>query len=213
MSLFSAYSKGTALILTAFLFLSFSTSCGGIPPTYFYRVDYEIMEDESNHRDVVPVTLAIAPFKSDILYESDKIVYRNSRYEVQFYNYRRWIVPPKKLVTEKLYKHYRATGNFERVVRTPSTFPVDYILQGRIHAFEEWDEKDTWYGFVKLEFELRHAKTNEIVWEKVLSRRTTAKQKDPVSVVEAISESLNFVINRSIQGVQIHLVSHRAESR
>lgn len=213
MSLFSDYFKGAALILFGFLFLSFFASCGGIPLTYFYRVDYEIMADGSNHRDAVPVTLAIAPFKSDILYESDKIVYRNSRYEVQFYHYRRWIVPPKKLVTEKLYEHYRASGNFERVVRTPSTFPVDYILQGRVQAFEEWDEKETWYGLVKLEFELRHAKTNEIVWKQVFSRKTMAQRKDPVSVVEAISESLNSVINSSIQGVQSHMVSHIAESR
>ncbi|MCG8607115.1 ABC-type transport auxiliary lipoprotein family protein [bacterium] len=183
--------------------------CGGVPPTYFYRVDQNLDKDPSNGTDVLPVSIAVAPFKSDILYESDKIVYRSSLYEVQFYHYRRWIAPPRKLVTEELYKHYRRSGAFKQVVRLPSTQAVDYVLTGQIQSFEEWDEKEAWYGLVALEFQLQDPETKETLWESVISERSLAEKKDPVSVVRAINASLNAVLSKSISELKNHLRKER----
>jgi ABC-type uncharacterized transport system auxiliary subunit len=180
-----------------------------VPPTYFYRVDQNLDGDLSNGSDVLQVSIAVVPFKADILYESDKIVYRSSPYEVQFYHYRRWIAPPRKLVTEELFKHYRMSGAFKQVVRLPSTLAIDYVLTGQIQSFEEWDEENAWYGLVALEFQLQDPETKEIVWESVISERSLAEKKDPVSVVRAISTSLNAVISRSIAELKSHLREQR----
>ncbi|RMF59076.1 MAG: hypothetical protein D6743_16775 [Calditrichaeota bacterium] len=178
--------------------------CGGVPPTYYYRIDYPIENDATNST-VLPVTIGVAQFGSDALYEGDRIVYRQSPYEVQYYHYRRWIAPPRKIVTEKVLKQYQASGAFKQVVRLPARVEVDYILRGQIRAFEEWDESKTWYGIVSLDFRLQRAGSNEIVWEKTISEKTMAAKREPVEVVKAISESLNKVISSSIQQVKQQL--------
>ncbi|MFQ5601883.1 MAG: ABC-type transport auxiliary lipoprotein family protein [bacterium] len=189
----------TLLITSSFLVFC---HCGGVPPTYFYRVDYEMEAPNPHNNDIIPITLGIAPFTADHLFENDKIVYRYSPYEVQFYHYRRWVAPPKKIVAETVHKHYRASGVFKRVVNLPSTFKIDYILKGRILAFEEWDESQAWFGIVTLEFQLHNSANNEIVWEKTITEKTPAASKAPVGVVQAISESLNVVVKKSIEEIR-----------
>lgn len=182
----------------------FLIRCGGVPPTFYYRIDYEISESD-NRNSIIPITVGIAQFNADILYEGDRIVYRQSPYEVQFYQYRRWIAPPKKIITEKVLKQFRASGIFQRVVSIPSTFKVDYVLRGQIKACEEWDEEHAWYGIVTLEFQLQSTETKEIVWEKEISEKTIAQKKQPVEVVKAISRSLRAVVQNAIIEIEQYL--------
>ncbi|MFQ5824531.1 MAG: ABC-type transport auxiliary lipoprotein family protein [bacterium] len=186
--------------------LVFSIHCGSVPPTFYYRIHYEVPESEIRN-SIVPVTLGISQFTADILYEGDRIVYRQSSFEVQYYHYRRWIAPPKKIVTEKVLEQLRASGIFQRVVRIPSNFSIDFILKGQIKAFEEWDEKSAWYGLVTLSFQLQSAGNNEIVWEKEISEKTRAYKKEPVEVVKAISQSLKKVIEKAILEIEQNIKS------
>ncbi|NIR52506.1 hypothetical protein GWO43_28330 [candidate division KSB1 bacterium] len=184
--------------------------CGGVPPTYYYRIgldDHRV--EEQNNSTFIPVTLGIAQCTTDILYESDKIVYRDSPYEVQFYHYRRWIAPPKKLVTEKIFEQFRSSGYFRKVVSLPAKVELDYILKGRIEAFEEWDERNSWYGLVSVDFKLQNPKTREIVWEKTFSERTPAQKKEPVEVVKAISQSLYKVIGNALDEIKHNLRDYK----
>lgn len=176
------------------------SACSGVPPTYYYRVDYDVPA-EANDDNHLPLTIAVQHFSADLLYEGDRIVYRNSPYEVNFYYYRRWVAPPKKLVTEEVYQHFKKSGMFAKVVRTPAVTPVDYTLGGQIQAFEEWDASDGWFGLVSVQFQLRSSGNNEVVWEKTLSEKTRAAAKKPVQVVQAISQSLNAVTDKALQDV------------
>lgn len=194
------------IISGVLLLLSFHVwnGCGSVPPTYYYRIDYEI-ENSANQNHPVPASLGIVQFSADALYETDKIVYRHSPYEVQFYHYRRWVAPPKKIVTEHILEQFKSSGVFEAVVRIPSATQVDYILGGDIQAFEEWDEKEAWFGIVTIEFRLVDAQTQEVVWQQVLSGKTEAAEKEPVAVVEAISKSLKKVVQEAIPMIKQNL--------
>lgn len=175
--------------------------CGGVPVTYYYQVNYDLPTSDPNN-SAIPVTVAVQQFDANILYEGERIVYRDSPYEVKYYNYRRWVAPPRVIVTQKVLDQLKASGIFQQVVMMPSPVNADFILRGKIKNFEEWDEGDSWYGLVDLSFELQNTASKEIVWENEFSEKTAAKQKDPVEVVEAISQSLKIVIDRSIQDIE-----------
>ena len=178
-------------------------NCGSVPQTFYYRVDYQI-EDLRNGNHAIPLTLGIRQFDADVLYQGDRIVYRQSPYQVQFYHYRRWVAPPKKIVTEKVLKQFQASGLFANVVRIPSAIKNDYTLNGEIQAFEEWDEGGSWYGLVTIEFKLQNSDF-EIVWQKVFSEKTIVEKKEHVEIVKAISQSLNKVVKDSIEGIKNNL--------
>jgi len=186
-----------------FVALWLLANCGSVPQTYYYRVDYQI-EDLRNGNQAIPLTFGISQFDVDVLYEGDRIVYRQSPYQVQFYHYRRWVAPPKKIVTEKVLKQFQASGVFANVVRIPSATKIDYTLKGEIQAFEEWDEGGSWYGLVTIEFKLQNMDL-EIVWNKVLSEKTRIEKKEHIEIVKAISQSLDKVVKRSIEEIKNNL--------
>ncbi len=180
------------------------TGCGGVPQTFYYRIDYDLSENNSPNAPV-KVTLGINKFSADILYEGDRIVYRNSPYEVQYYHYRRWIAPPRKIVEEKILAHFESSGAFQRVIKLPCNCDPDYILNGKIKAFEEWDENSAWFGIVTLAFELSDPDSKTVVWKKEFSEKTRSAQKEPVAVVAAISKSLKKVSGQAISDVAQYL--------
>ena len=182
-------------VLVCLVTIALFSACGSIPPTYYYRVDTESSGLTNNVQ--FQKSLEIAPFTADVLYQTDQIVYRNSPYQAQFYHYHRWIAPPQKLVTERVLQFYRDSNLFERVGRMSRNFPVQYVLHGNIVAFEEWDDNDTWYGIVTIQFRLLQADTQATVWEKTISEKAVSARKEPVAVVEAISKSLNKVVEQS----------------
>jgi ABC-type uncharacterized transport system auxiliary subunit len=186
-------------------FLSLIIGCGGVPPTYYYRIHYDM--PEHNSPAPIPVTIGIEAFDSDVLYKGDRIVYRNSEYEVQFYHYRRWVAPPNKLVKERVIEQFRSSGVFGKIVDNAALTKVDYMLNGNIKSFEEWDEKNAWYGLVSIAFQLRNNETKEIVWENTLSEKTAVSRKDPGEVAKAISESLKTVVEKAIQEIEENLKS------
>lgn len=190
-------------IIPYLTFLALIISCAGVPPTYYYRIHYDM--PEHNSPAPLPVTIIIEPFDADALYKGDRIVYRNSEYEVQFYHYRRWVAPPNKIVQESVIEQFRASGVFERVVT--STVPVNagYILKGNIKSFEELDEGDSWYGLVSIAFELQDKETKKIIWQNTLSERTPASKKEPMEVAKAISQSLKTVVEKTIQEIDKNL--------
>jgi len=175
--------------------------CGSVPRTYYYRIDYT-PDGIENPNPNYPATLGIQQFTADVLYESDKIVYRDSPYEAQFYHYRRWIAPPKKIVTEKVIEQLQVAGLFSKVVKIPSTSKIDYILRGNIEAFEEWDDGENWFGVVTIDFTLENPVTKEMIWRNVITKRNQVQKKEPVEVVKAISKSLNEVVTDGIAQIR-----------
>lgn len=196
-----------ARIIPYLTFFVLIIGCGGVPPTYYYRIHYDM--PEHNSPTPLPVTIIIEPFDADALYKGDRIVFRNSEYEVQFYHYRRWVAPPNKIVQESVIEQFRASGVFERVVT--STVPVNagYILKGNIKSFEEWDEGDSWYGLVSISFELQNKETKKIIWQNSLSERTPTSKKEPTEVARAISESLKKIVEKAIREVEEKLSSQQ----
>lgn len=182
--------------------LTVLTGCGGTPATYYYRLDYDMPAADG---EALPLTLGIAGFETDVLYSGDRIVFRNSPYEVQFYHYRRWVAPPKLIVYEQVLKQFKASGAFKNVVEVPSTARPDYILNGKLIAFEEWDEDEKWYGKAGLSLELYHRDTREIVWKSTVTEVTSATERTPAEVVKAISISLRKLTAQAIGDIKNEL--------
>lgn len=194
--------KLVTLLLTI-LTIALLSNCGSVPSTYYYRVDYQMPSPQRG--EALPATLAIDRFDTDIIYEGERIVYRNSPYEVQYYHYRRWVAPPRKLVENAALDQFRNAGLFQRVIAAGAPESRDYVLKGRLKAFEEWDEAETWFGQVTVFFELLDSDNNTVVWQQEISHKKSAGSKEPVAVVASISESLKTVIQEAIETIDNEL--------
>ncbi len=184
-------------LIFIFLFMLLVTACGTVPEIHYYMIDStaETFKVDNPKFDKI---LGIDKFKTEVLYESDRIVYRESPYEVKFYNYHRWITPPSEIVTEKAIEQISASGLFRQVVPFPHICDLDYLIRGTIKAFEEIDEKDGWYALVRLKVEFIDMKSNSILWQDIISKKIKVSAKKPVQLVKAIDVSLTECIHSVI---------------
>ena len=178
--------------------------CGTVPDVHYYLIDYlykPVNVKNAKHQ----VVLGLEKFTTDPLYESDRIVYRDSPYEAKFYNYHRWITSPTRIVTGKVIEQFSTSGAFKQVVSFPHVSNVDYLVRGTIKAFEEWDEDDEWYAHVKLHFELVKVDHNTLLWQDILMKKTKVVQKNPIELVRSLSISLQACIEEAIEKIDYTL--------
>ena len=133
------------ILLSFYIFIA----CGKIPETHYYTLSYPSVENRTTSPKLDKI-IAVKKFLADPPYDQDRIVYRESLYEVKFYNYRRWICSPREMLTESAVQHLRKSGLFAGVVHAQSGHSSHYVLTGRILQFEEWDEGVNWQAKIKL---------------------------------------------------------------
>lgn len=178
----------------SFLLINLLLSCGSTPETHYYLMEPPI-KIESSNISKYPFVLAVERFNAAPLYNDDRLVYRESKYEAKFYNYRRWITPPAQMVTEQFLDQLKLSGLFKNVVRYPYATRADYLLRGTVKAFEEWDQEKKWFGKVILDLTVENLETHEIIRSDVFVKMTPAEQKNPREVVKALSISLQDCID------------------
>lgn len=186
-------------LLFAFCFLL--SSCGGVPETFYYTLAFDDSATLNDGHAPLPFTLGVEKFQSDVIYDDDRIIYRDSPYEVKYYFYRRWVAPPRHLVTDKVVSYLSASGLFEKVTTYPTAGEVKYVLNGRLLAFEEWDEQNNWYGKVAIKASLYEPATQRVIWSGKFENLQPVSKKIPTAVVEALSLSMKKCLEEMAQTI------------
>jgi ABC-type uncharacterized transport system auxiliary subunit len=177
------------------------SSCGGVPETFYYTLAFDHSAPQDDGHAPLPFALGVEKFQSEVIYDDDRIIYRDSPYEVKYYFYRRWVAPPRHLITEKIVSYLSDRGLFEKVTTHPSMVNVKYVLNGRLLAFEEWDEQNNWFGKVAFKASLYEPATQRVVWSGKFEHIEPVAKKIPASVVEALSLSMKKCLEDMTQSL------------
>jgi ABC-type uncharacterized transport system auxiliary subunit len=187
------------ILSMGFIFMS----CASTPSTHFYTL--ELATTPPSNRPVkYPITISIENIRADEPYSDDRLIFRDSIYEIKFYHYHRWVTHPAKMITEKMVAQLKDSRLFQNVVRMPYHQSADYLLQGSVKALEEWDQGEQWFGRLELVFTLNELSTNKIIWEKEFTAQTPVTQRTPIGVVKALSTSLESCLNQLVAVLDQH---------
>lgn len=130
-------------------------------------------------------------------YDDARMVYRESEYRLQRYEYHEWVTPPGELVSDALRDGYAASGWFARVEREHDA-SVEAALRGRVLAIEEVDLTRTrWVAHLRLELELLDARTHERLWAHEYDVTHPLAERSPNGLAAATSAVLREVIDAS----------------
>jgi ABC-type uncharacterized transport system auxiliary subunit len=183
--------KGALKILFLYALLQI-TACGSIPEPNYYTLSFpESLENNGSNQKTFTATIGFSKFESGLLLKDDRIIYRQSDYEIKFWHYQRWIAQPNILVSEFLIEYLKSHKIFTDVVKFPSQTRVKYVMGGKLLAFEEWDKDGQWYGKVAFDVYLRDYQNDRIVWQNHYEKMLPVQQKLPIYVVAAISQALH----------------------
>ena len=175
--------------------------CGGgkIPRTHYYLLD--VPAPAPRPRDPAPYSLAVMPFKVPDQLEQDRIVYRPSGVELDFYEYHRWAQRPGPTLTAALASRLRSQNLFSGVSIYDGHTKTDYVLRPRLERLEEVDSSSSVTVRVELGAEMIETKTNRTVWSGSGTHSGPVTAGEVRAVVEEMSRGVDACLGQITAGV------------
>src|SRR5215475_3947593 len=144
----------------------------------------------------VRVSLAVREFRSPTYLHQGAIVYKTSPEQIGFYNYHRWGVDPREVVTNAVTERLRAGGNFTQVKPYDGRSDVDYVLSGRIEKLEEVDYEGGIKVEVAISAQMTNPATGAAVWTNTVDEVGTVGQRDVPAVVSGMNRTMERAIEK-----------------
>ena len=182
-----------SLVLTALTILA---GCGGAVKYPNYYTLHVPPPPDPPVQQGVRASVAVREFRSPAYLHQGAVVYKTSPEQIGFYNYHRWAVDPREVVTNAVADHLRASGNFTQVKPYDGRSDVDYVLSGRIEKLEEVD----YDGGVKVEVvisaQMTSLATGAVVWTNTVDEVGTVGQRDVPAVVSQMNRTVEWAIEK-----------------
>jgi cholesterol transport system auxiliary component len=128
-----------------------AAACSRAPQVRYYSFE---LDPPARAVAALPTILWVQPFGALPACDQDRMVFRDTAFEIQFDAYRRWIAPPPSLLREQLVEYLRASGRFSAVVTTPPRQASFAALSVQVVRFDEMLEAGKRQGITRLWFEL-----------------------------------------------------------
>jgi len=174
--------------------------------TQYYLLDYiPTPPKERLEKGFYPFVLRIKDPTISEAYRRAQIVYRQSAYQMQFYNYHLWAIEPERMMGDLLVKHLRAAKLFQNTTRSVEEYEPDFTLATEVQSIEEYDFQEQWYAHLAVEYRLEDGKTGQIVWKKAYDLRRKVSQPEPVYLVRELSALVEIIHSRLVAEMDIIL--------
>ncbi len=185
-------------LLTALL----TFACGTLPQTHYYTIGRPVNQEGVPLPRGTGLTIGVPQFEAEGIYARDNLLYRMGNYEIAADYYRRWGIPPQKMVAEATIDYLRASGVFADVVRLPSMSDVDLILVGRILRFEQVPDQVGSSARVDFEFVLQDSERHSILWRREVSEITpVGALPSAEAIVAALESSVHSCLKQATEAV------------
>ena len=157
----------------------------------------------------VKASLVVRPFSAQPPYHRDRMVYRSSPYEFDFYHYHRWVTKPADMLTTLTRQTLQQSGLFTTVYPTPDA-RADLRLGGVVRQYEEVDQAQSWQAALSIEVWLSRSQEPAPFWFQSYSATRLATKRNPAAVAEAMSQNLQDILARLTTDLASALASRPA---
>ena len=138
--------------------------------------------------------VAVRQFGSPAFLREGPIVYRESAEQLQFYNYDRWALDPRRAATSAIVSEMRARGAFQSVDLYDGSTTCDWIVSGTLDHLEEVDEGADVFIEVGLSARLKSVRTGEVLWQDTSIKRVKVDKRSVPGVVAGMSREMGAAV-------------------
>ena len=199
----------TLLLLVGILF-GVSGCFTNIPLMHYYTFQPASEKAAKGETPKYPYVIGVEAFDANAPYQQDKIVFRTSAYEVNFYEYHRWLRPPADLLQEQTVKLLTTSALFQKVHAYVFESFADYSLIGRIVMFDQWNNADkTAAVHVGITYQFINPEQQRLVWSDTITVITPTSSLGVVETVKAFESALQENILQAIAAIDQVLSQER----
>jgi len=187
------HAMGSLFAITLLIIL---VGCGGAAKYPNYYTLHVPPPPDPPVAEGVHASLAIREFRSPTYLRQGAIVYKTSPEQIGFYEYHRWAVDPRDLVTNAVTDRLRASGNFTQVKLYDGHSDIDYVLSGRLEKLEEIDYEGGVKVEVAISAQMLNLATGETVWTNGVSETGTVEKRSVPAVVAEMNRTMERAIEK-----------------
>ena len=150
------------------------------------RAQERAPQDEGRHPIPAPAanrpapilgSVAVRQFDAPSFLRGGPIVYRESPEQLDFYEYHRWAVDPRRAVTGAIIQQMQSSGAFKSVELFDGRGTPECLLTGTIDHLEEVDEGAKVSIEVSLSARLINLRSGEVLWQGASSKNSKLESK------------------------------------
>lgn len=147
------------------------------------------------------IPLGIQPFTAASRYR-ERMLYRSSEVEVNFYEYDRWVEPPEEMVTRMIAAALRAAGLFQQVQHVDDVRLPAWILSGELLRFDEVRGPQASRAECWLRLALRRAQDERLLWSNTLRAAVPLRHKTAAALALAMNAAVQQIARQLIIELQ-----------
>lgn len=170
-----------------------TASCLSNPSRHYYQLN---ADNQQNRYSVVSEkSLAISRIEIDDFYDSYRIAYRDSKYEINRYLYHLWYKKPSFMIRDILASYFRSNRLFARTFSRLDEGDPDYILNCRVICLEEYFEGKNVWAHLAMDIRIKDVKSGALLLAHQFDRREPALGPLLVDLVKTMSVVLGEELN------------------
>lgn len=154
--------------------------------------------------------LHVARFGAAPEYRTTKLIYRDQSFVRQEYTYHQWRATPQILASDFIRRDLHASGLFTAVNPPSSMIPATHEIEGMVEQWLEEDRPEHWLATLELTITLvdvrAPASPDMILFQRTYQHSQPCAQKNPVAVVEAMSQAMEILSARIIADVHADIL-------
>ncbi|RPH99018.1 MAG: hypothetical protein EHM72_12345, partial [Calditrichaeota bacterium] len=174
------------------------TCCGKAPQTHYYALEYKLLNEPVS---LSPLPVFIEKFAAYPLMDQDNLLYKTSPFEFKLDAYRRWVLPPHAMLTQKADEYFKRRPLFSEVLHKIPSDRACYLLTGRVMHFEEIDFGGQRIAFVSIWFETFNLKNDALILSEIIENKSPIEGDDAEAIVEAMSKATASVFDALAQAL------------
>ena len=155
--------------------------------------------------------LAIQEFQCPQYLCENRIVYRSSPEEIAFYEFHRWAMNPRDMITQSLADRVRSDALFKSVVLKGTGIETAYVLKGNIERLDEVDEGRDVRVVCTISAQLLDTQTKSIIWSHTESKTIAIEDRNVAGVVSSLSTAASIAVDNLVKSLAETLPSATAE--
>jgi len=171
-----------------FLLVGFSLffwACAG--PKYF---DLHLENPENPGALKLDKVLLIEDVEINQTYQDQRIVYRESLFQVKYYSYRFWSKSPDDLIEDAVVDFLRKNRVFKKVNVYGSGGDADLAMRMKINAIEKYYFQKNWYARLAMDMEIMNAENRQTILTHFFDQKMRLEGNKARDLPEKISEIL-----------------------